>query len=67
MNRYVLSEVEAWLREHYASTSPETLMPFNRGTRHKPKWVGHVKYKGRKKWVGSTRAWRTTARPRNDA
>jgi hypothetical protein len=29
------------------------LMPFNRGTRHKPKWVGHVKYNGRKKWVGS--------------
>ncbi|MGD1056208.1 MAG: tyrosine-type recombinase/integrase [Solirubrobacteraceae bacterium] len=28
-------------------------MPFNRGSRHKPKWVGHVKYKGRKKWVGS--------------
>jgi integrase len=28
-------------------------MAFNRGTRHKPKWVGHVKYKGRKKWVGS--------------
>jgi integrase len=28
-------------------------MPFNRGSRHKPKWVGHVKYKGHKKWVGS--------------
>lgn len=28
-------------------------MPFNRGTRHKPKWVGHVKYKDQKKWVGT--------------
>jgi integrase len=28
-------------------------MPHNRGTRHKPKWVGHVKYKGRQKWVGT--------------
>ena len=28
-------------------------MPSNRGTRHKPKWVGHVEYKGRKKWVGT--------------
>lgn len=28
-------------------------MPFNRGTRHKPQWVGHAKYKNRKKWVGT--------------
>lgn len=28
-------------------------MPSNRGTRHKPKWVGHVEYKGKKKWVGT--------------
>jgi integrase len=28
-------------------------MPHNRGTRHKPKWVGNVSYKGHKKWVGS--------------
>lgn len=28
-------------------------MPSNRGTRHKPKWVGHAEYKGRKKWVGT--------------
>lgn len=28
-------------------------MPTNRGTRHSPKWVGHISYKGRKKWVGS--------------
>lgn len=28
-------------------------MPINRGTRHKPKWAGHVRYKGRRKWVGS--------------
>jgi len=28
-------------------------MPHNRGTRHKPKWVGQVKYKGRQKWVGT--------------
>jgi integrase len=28
-------------------------MPHNRGTRHKPKWVGHVEYKGRQKWVGT--------------
>jgi integrase len=28
-------------------------MPHNRGTRHRPKWVGHVYYKGRKRWVGS--------------
>ncbi len=28
-------------------------MPQNRGTRHKPKWVGHAEYKGRKKWVGT--------------
>lgn len=28
-------------------------MPHNRGTRHKPKWVGHVAYKGRQKWVGT--------------
>jgi integrase len=28
-------------------------MPINRGTRHKPKWGGHVRYKGRRKWVGS--------------
>ncbi len=28
-------------------------MAFNRGSRHKPKWVGHVKYKGHKKWVGT--------------
>jgi integrase len=28
-------------------------MPHNRGTRHKPKWVGHVAHKGRQKWVGT--------------
>lgn len=28
-------------------------MPHNRGTRHKPKWVGHVEYKGHQKWVGT--------------
>lgn len=28
-------------------------MPHNRGTRHKPKWVGHVAYKGHQKWVGT--------------
>jgi integrase len=28
-------------------------MPINRGTRHKPTWAGHVRYKGRRKWVGS--------------
>lgn len=28
-------------------------MPHNRGSRHKPRWVGHVSYKNRKKWVGS--------------
>lgn len=28
-------------------------MPHNRGTRHKPKWVGLASYKGRTKWVGT--------------
>lgn len=28
-------------------------MPINRGTRHKPKWAGHARYKGRRKWIGS--------------
>jgi integrase len=28
-------------------------MPLNRGTRRQPKWCGYVKYKGRKKWVGT--------------
>lgn len=28
-------------------------MPHNRGTKHKPEYVGQVGYKGRKKWVGS--------------
>lgn len=28
-------------------------MPYNRGTRHKPKWAGHAEYKGHKKWVGT--------------
>src|ERR1039458_6093770 len=28
-------------------------MPYNRGSRHKPKWAGHAEYKGRKKWVGT--------------
>jgi integrase len=28
-------------------------MPHNRGTRHKPKYVGLVSYKGRTKWVGT--------------
>jgi hypothetical protein len=27
-------------------------MPHNRGTRHKPKYVGLASYKGRTKWVG---------------
>jgi integrase len=26
-------------------------MPHNRGTKHKPKWVGVVSYKGHRKWV----------------
>jgi integrase len=28
-------------------------MPHNRGTRHRPKYVGVVTYKGHRKWVGS--------------
>jgi integrase len=28
-------------------------MPLNRGSRNKPKYCGHVKYRGRKKWVGT--------------
>ncbi len=28
-------------------------MPHNRGTRHKPRYVGLVSYKGRTKWVGT--------------
>jgi len=28
-------------------------MPLNRGSRHKPKWCGYVKYRGSKKWVGT--------------
>ncbi len=28
-------------------------MPHNRGTRHKPKYVGLVSYRGRTKWVGT--------------
>jgi integrase len=28
-------------------------MPHNRGTRHSPKWVGFVDYKGRRQWVGT--------------
>ena len=28
-------------------------MAYNRGTRHKPKWAGHVSYKGQKRWVGT--------------
>lgn len=28
-------------------------MPHNRGTRHKPKYVGLASYKGRTKWVGT--------------
>jgi integrase len=28
-------------------------MPHNRGTRHKPKWVGVVSYKGHRKWVSA--------------
>lgn len=28
-------------------------MPHNRGTRHRPKYVGVVSYKGRRKWVGT--------------
>jgi integrase len=28
-------------------------MPHNRGTRHRPKYVGHVSYRGRRKWVGT--------------
>jgi hypothetical protein len=28
-------------------------MPHNRGTRHKPKYVGLVSYKGHTKWVGT--------------
>ncbi len=29
-------------------------MPHNRGTRHKPKWVGVVSYKGHRKWVSAS-------------
>jgi len=28
-------------------------MPLNRGTRHDPRYCGYVKYRGRKKWVGT--------------
>jgi integrase len=28
-------------------------MPHNRGTRHNPRWAGHVSYRGRMKWVGT--------------
>lgn len=28
-------------------------MPHNRGTRHKPKYVGMASYKGHAKWVGT--------------
>ncbi len=28
-------------------------MPLNRGTPPQPKWCGYVKYRGRKKWVGT--------------
>jgi integrase len=28
-------------------------MPLNRGSRNKPKYCGYVKYRGRKKWVGT--------------
>jgi hypothetical protein len=35
------------------SPTPATREHTNRGSRHKPKWVGHIKYKGHKKWVGS--------------
>jgi integrase len=28
-------------------------MPVNRGSRHKPKWSGFAKYKGRRKWIGT--------------
>ncbi len=28
-------------------------MPHNRGTRHKPKWVGVISYKGHRRWIGT--------------
>jgi integrase len=28
-------------------------MPLNRGSRNKPKYCGHAKYRGRKKWIGT--------------
>lgn len=28
-------------------------MPHNRGSRHKPQWVGEVWYKGQKRWIGA--------------
>jgi hypothetical protein len=40
-------------------------MPHNRGTRHKPRYVGLVSYEGRTKWVGthpSVAAYRTAER-----
>jgi hypothetical protein len=58
MNRYVISEVEARLRERYTLYSHGgVLMPFNRGSRHKPKWVGHVKYKGTRSGSAVTTTW----------
>ena len=70
MNRYIVSEVEAWLRERYASTVAKEGVPDagNRGSRHKPKWSGFAKYKGRRKWIGThDNMEESTAKPRNDA
>lgn len=34
-------------------------MPHNRGTRHKPKYVGLVSYRGHTKWVGTHSSLKT--------
>jgi integrase len=44
----VAGEILPSYRNHW-----EVEMAHNRGTRHKPRWAGHVSYKGRKKWVGT--------------
>jgi hypothetical protein len=44
-------------------------MPHNRGTRHKPKYVGLVSYRGRTKWVGthsSIAAYKTAEQQREE-
>ncbi|HEV3322724.1 MAG TPA: hypothetical protein VG147_11135 [Solirubrobacteraceae bacterium] len=36
-----------------AENHEEDIMPHNRGTRRKPRYVGLVSYKGHTKWVGT--------------